>query len=229
MDLEIRIYCLTLKCKVLFMDNKQEGLQALHDIRRIMEQSSRFISLSGWSGVAAGICALTGAGFANSMIQHYYATEYGTENACPACLARQLFLVAMAVFISAFLLAVLFTWMRSRKKGILLWGNSTKRLLWNTLLPLGAGAVMVSRITQMGYYGMVAPACLVFYGLALINGSKFTLGEVKYLGYMILATGLVNLWMPGYGLYFWALGFGIFHIFYGLMMWWKYERTEDKA
>jgi len=84
-------------------------------------------------------------------------------------------------------------------------------------------------MAQMGYYGMVTPACLVFYGLALINGSKFTLGEVKYLGYMILATGLVNLWMPGYGLYFWALGFGIFHIFYGLMMWWKYERTEDKA
>jgi hypothetical protein len=211
------------------MDNKQEGLQALHDIRRIMEQSSRFISLSGWSGVAAGICALAGAGFANSRIQQYYATEYGTENACPGCLARQLFLVAMAVFISAFLLAVLFTWMRSRKNGIPLWGNSTKRLLWNTLLPLGAGAVMVSRMTQLGYYGMVAPTCLVFYGLALVNGSKFTLGEVKYLGYMILATGLINLWMPGYGLYFWALGFGIFHIFYGLMMWWKYERTEGKA
>ena len=211
------------------MDSKQEGLRALHDIRRIMEQSSRFISLSGWSGVAAGICALAGAGFANSRIQQYYATEYGTKNACPGCVARQLLLLAVAVFISAFLLAVLFTWMRSRKNGIPLWGNSTKRLLWNTLLPLGAGALMVSRMAQQGYYGMVAPTCLVFYGLALVNGSKFTLGEVKYLGYIILATGLINLWMPGYGLYFWALGFGIFHIFYGLMMWWKYERTEGKA
>jgi hypothetical protein len=101
--------------------------------------------------------------------------------------------------------------------------------LWNTLVPIGAGGFVVLRMAALGYYQLVAPACLIFYGLALINGSKFTLGEVKFLGYMILAIGLVNLWMPSYGLYFWALGFGIFHIFYGLIMWWKYERTEGKA
>ena len=211
------------------MDNKQEGLQALHDIRRIMEQSSRFISLSGWSGVGAGICALAGAAVANNRIERYYAEQYGTVQACAKCLARQLLLVAVIVFISALLLAVLFTWMRSRREGIPLWGNSARRLLWNTLVPIGAGGFVVLRMAALGYYQLVAPACLIFYGLALINGSKFTLGEVKFLGYMILAIGLVNLWMPSYGLYFWALGFGIFHIFYGLIMWWKYERTEGKA
>ncbi len=178
-----------------FMDNKQEGLQALHDIRRIMEQSSRFISLSGWSGVAAGICALVGALIANARIDRYYNLEYGSGKACPDCLAKDLFIIAMVVLVSAMLLAFLFTWMRSRKEGISLWGNSTKRLLWNTLVPFGAGGIMVIRLVELGYYQLVAPACLIFYGLALINGSKFTIGEVRYLGYMILSAGLVNLWM----------------------------------
>jgi heme/copper-type cytochrome/quinol oxidase subunit 3 len=212
-----------------FMDEKQEGLQALHDIRRIMEQSSRFISLSGWSGIGAGICALIGAVVANNKIEHYYAEQYGTVEACTKCLARQLLLIAILVFISALVLAILFTWMRSRKAGIPLWGNSARRLLWNTLVPIAAGGLVVIRMAELGYYQLVAPTCLIFYGMALINGSKFTLGEVKFLGYLILATGLVNLWMPSYGLYFWALGFGMFHIFYGLIMWWKYERTEGKA
>lgn len=211
------------------MDNQQEGLQALHDIRQIMERSSRFISLSGWSGVAAGICALLGALVANYKIDYYYASEYGTDSACPSCLAREIFILAMTVFFSAVVLAILFTWMRSRKEGTPLWGNSTKRLIWNTLVPLGVGGIMVIRMAELGYYQMVAPACLLFYGLALINGSKYTLGEVKYLGYVILIVGLLNLWIPKYGLYFWALGFGVFHIVYGLIMWWKYERTEGNA
>jgi hypothetical protein len=212
-----------------FMDNKQEGLQALHDIRRIMEQSSRFISLSGWSGVAAGVCALAGALIANSRIDRYYTLEFGSSQACPDCLAKDLFIIAMVVLASAMLLAFLFTWVRSRKEGIPLWGSSTKRLLWNTLVPFGAGGIMVIRMVELEYYQLVAPACLIFYGLALVNGSKFTIGEVRYLGYMILSAGLANLWMLNYGLYFWALGFGIFHIFYGLIMWWKYERNGGKA
>jgi hypothetical protein len=211
------------------MGNKQEGLQALHDIRRIMEHSSRFISLSGWSGVAAGICALAGAFAADTRIDRYNAAEPGSVGPCPDCLVKDLMIIAMIVFVSALLLALLFTWRRSRKAGILLWGNSAKRLLWNTLLPLGAGGIVVLRMVDLGYYQMVAPACLIFYGLALINGSKFTIGEVRYLGYLILSAGLVSLWMPTYGLYFWALGFGLFHIFYGLIMWWKYERSGGKA
>ncbi len=212
-----------------FMDNQQEGLQALHDIRRIMERSSRFISLSGWSGIGAGICAIAGAIVANTRIDRYYTSEYGSGQACADCLKKDLFIIAGLVFLTAALLAFLFTWRRSSREGIALWGNSSRRLLWNTLVPLGAGGFVVLRMAELGYYQLIAPACLIFYGLALINGSKYTIGEVKYLGYLMLLTGLINLWIPKYGLYFWALGFGIFHIFYGLIMWWKYERTEGKA
>jgi len=76
------------------------------------------------------------------------------------------------------------------------------------------------------YYNLVAPGCLVFYGLALVNASKYTLGEIRYLGYGQLILGIINLWQLSYGLYFWAAGFGILHIIYGIVMWYRHERAS---
>ena len=82
------------------------------------------------------------------------------------------------------------------------------------------------RMMQLGEYALVAPGCLVFYGLALVNASKYTLGEIRYLGYGQLVLGIVNLWNVSYGLWFGALGFGILHIIYGIWMWYKYEKNN---
>jgi hypothetical protein len=212
-----------------FMNEPNEGLQAIRDIRQIMERSSRFISLSGWSGVVAGICALVGSIVANQRLNLYNQSEHAIGEACKRCLVEDLILIAVTVFITAIVLTFLLTWLRNRKTTVPLWGNTTRRLMWNTLMPMAVGGFMVLRLLQLEYYQLVSPACLIFYGLALVNGSKFTIGEVKYLGYFILFIGIINLWMPMQGLYFWALGFGVFHIFYGLMMWWKYERKEGEA
>ena len=204
------------------MDNQEQSLAAIQDIKRIMERSSRFISLSGWSGIAAGVCALGGAWTAEHYIGQYQSGVRDTENATK--LEWMLLLVACATFVAAFISAFVFTYIRSRKEGVAVWGNSAQRLIFNTAIPLAAGAFVVYRMLELGEYGLIAPSCLIFYGLALVNGSKYTLGEVKYLGYFMVITGIINLWMPGYGLLFWALGFGILHIIYGVVMWWKYER-----
>ena len=79
----------------------------------------------------------------------------------------------------------------------------------------------------MEQYDIIIPVSLIFYGLALINGSRYTIGEVRYLGYTELAAGLLSLWLPEWGLALWALGFGLLHIIYGIAMWWKYERTGN--
>jgi hypothetical protein len=212
-----------------FMDPQHPNLDTLREIRQIMDRSSRFISLSGWSGVVAGLSALAGAWWAHDMIDRYYRESYGTPSACPACLKQDLILVAAAVFLVAFSGAVLFTYRKSRRDGIPFWGVSAKRLMWNTVLPMAVGAVFIWRLMELRQYELVAPASLLFYGLALVNGSRFTLGEVRYLGYAIILTGLVNLWFPGSGLYFWAFGFGVLHITYGLAMWWRYDRQPDSA
>jgi hypothetical protein len=217
------------------MDSQHPPLEALQDIKKMMERSSRFISLSGWSGISAGICALLGAWAARYRINEYILTRRGGnvyrgsessvyDNA--QMLVQDLMLIAAITFITAFVSAFLFTWARSRRNGTPLWDRTVQRLAWNTILPMVVGGLVILKAMQLGYYELVAPGCLIFYGLALVNASKYTLGEIRYMGYGQLILGIINLWVPGDGLYFWAAGFGILHIIYGALMWWKYERQR---
>jgi hypothetical protein len=222
--------------KVLLMNHENQHLDAIEDIKQLMQKSSRFISLSGWSGVAAGVCALIGAWVAKEKMEKFgienprsYTEEPGTYifNEETFALRDQLFLIAALTFIAAFILAFAFTWLRSRRTNVPIWGYSARKLMINVAIPMIAGGLLIWKMTEFGAVGLVAPACLIFYGLGLINASKYTLSEIRYLGFCQLLLGVVNLWMIGYGLYFWAAGFGLLHIIYGIIMWNKYERKGE--
>ena len=202
-------------------------IQTLNDIKNMMQKSSRFISLSGWSGISAGLCALFGALAANNRIQKYYTNEYGRGETTPNDLLKELLIIGIVVFLLAFSTALFFTLRNSKKQGIKIWGQAAQRLMWNTMLPMLVGGIVILRLMQVNEWTFIAPACLIFYGLALVNGSKYTLGEVRYLGYGQLILGAISLWFPYYGILFWSIGFGVLHIFYGAMMWWKYERNQE--
>ncbi|MEO6329668.1 MAG: hypothetical protein ABIO55_12080 [Ginsengibacter sp.] len=219
-----------------FMGTKDQSLQDLQHIKQMMERSSRFISLSGLSGISAGICALTGAWVTYTKLIEYnrehnllYAKENGRYISRDSLylLTGDLVKIALLTFAAAVITSFLFTYLRSKKNGIPLWGATTFRLFWNTIIPLAAGGLFLLRSVQLEHYGLIAPGCLIFYGLALVNASKYTLGEVRYLGYGQILLGIINLWMIGYGLCFWAAGFGVLHIAYGLLMWFKYEHTTS--
>ena len=210
-------------------NQQPDTIQEVKDIRRMMERSSRFISLSGLSGVAAGFFALVGAAIARYVIFKDYYGRYDNRKVFDgddfSRLKMQLLGLAAAVFAAAFLSAFYFTWKKSSKQGVSLWNHTSRRLFWNMIIPLVAGGVFILEMLQYNHWNFVAPACLIFYGLALVNSSKYTLTDIRYLGYCEIITGLVSMQWIGYGLYFWALGFGVLHIIYGIIMWWKYERV----
>jgi hypothetical protein len=208
------------------MSEQNQHLDALQDIRRLMQRSSRFISLSGLSGIAAGAWALIG-----SYVARNWMTTYHNGYEHPAYfnfefyqLKIRLFLLAAVVLCLALVSAFYFTWRRAGKNKIPMWDHSMKLLAINILIPLIAGGLFILAMLQRGDWHFIAPACLVFYGLALVNGSKYTLTDIRYLGIMEIILGLVNTQFPSSGLYFWAVGFGVLHIIYGFVMWWKYER-----
>jgi uncharacterized membrane protein (UPF0182 family) len=215
-----------------FMSEQQQSLEDLQHIKRMMERSGRFISLSGLSGVMAGLCALAGAWFAHDIIvssggpsgmSRIYRRDYDLDTV-QEFMGSKLFMIAILTFISALVLAFLFTYLRSKKSEVPMWGTASRRLLVAVAVPMIAGGFYLLREIQIGNYGLIAPGSLIFYGLALVNASKFTLGEIKYLGYCQIILGIINCWVIGYGLYFWAIGFGVLHIIYGIGMWYKYER-----
>ncbi len=197
-----------------------------------MERSSRFISLSGLSGIAAGVCALIGARLAYDYVMGYKdfiinrkLAEKQVENFDYTIIFNTwLFWIALGTFIAALVSAFIFTWTKSREQGVPLWGKTAKRLLVNVSVPLIVGGIFLLHLVHFGTFGLITPGCLLFYGLALVNASKYTLDEIRYLGYFEILLGIINLQLVGYGIYFWAVGFGLLHIIYGTYMWWKYER-----
>jgi hypothetical protein len=210
-------------------NQQQDTLQEVKDIRRMMERSSRFISLSGLSGVAAGVFALIAVWIARYVIfKEYYDRNnriFLLDEDQYIRLIIQLTGLAAAVFTAAFLSAFYFTWRKSKKQGVSLWNHTSRRLFWNMIIPLAAGGLFIAGMLRYHDWSYVAPASLIFYGLALVNASKYTLTDIRYLGYCEIVTGLLCMQWPGYGLHFWAIGFGVLHIIYGVAMWWKYERV----
>ena len=217
------------------MSDQQQSLQDLQHIKQMMERSSRFISLSGLSGISAGLCALIGAWLAHDyvtgkkdfIINHSLADEQLAANSYGIIFNTWIFWIASGTFAAALISAFIFTLIKSRKQGVPLWGTSAFRLFVNVSIPLVAGGIFLFKLLHFGTFGLVAPGCLIFYGLALINAGKYTLGEVRWLGCCQLLLGIINLAFVGYGIYFWAIGFGLLHIIYGIWMWFKYEREAD--
>lgn len=207
-----------------------EHLETLSEIRSMMEKSSRFISLSGLSGVAAGGFALLGAAmvyvylglrpFSNYRIYYLETLNQGKWG-----IGYEAFFLLDAglVLLLAVTGGIYFTTRKAKRKGQTIWDKAAMRLISNLLIPLVAGGVFCLALYKSGEILLIAPATLVFYGLALINGSKYTLDDIRYLGYCELALGTVGLFVPGFGLELWALGFGVLHIVYGLVMYKKYK------
>jgi len=200
-----------------------------------MERSARFISLSGWSGIWAGAVALTGSFIANKWLNElpgntniYLETQAESSGGYNDIAAR---FVTLAVIVLAVAIAggVYFTWKKANKKRQKIWNAASKRMLMHIAVPMLAGGIFSLLFLYNGHVMYIAPACLVFYGLALINGGKYTFSDIQYLGYMELVLGVMTMLLPGYGLIFWAIGFGVLHIIYGVFMWNKYDKNTGSA
>ena len=91
------------------MSGQNQHLDSINDIRQLMHRSSRFISLSGLSGIAAGVCALVAAWFASREISAYGYTSGGGgaygHRISNTSLEYRLIGIAVITFVLAFFLA----------------------------------------------------------------------------------------------------------------------------
>jgi hypothetical protein len=199
----------------------KDYLKDIQDIKSMMAQSSQFISLSGLSGILAGIYALIGSYFAYYLIENdrsYFITLESTT-------FKLIVVIALMVLVFSIVTAYLLTIRKAKKVGEKVWNSTSKRLIINFCIPLLTGGIFTVLLLKNGYYGLIAPITLIFYGMACVNASKYTLRDVRYLGITQIILGLIATEFSGYGLYFWVLGFGICHILYGSIMHYKYDRN----
>lgn len=206
------------------MTEIKDHLRDLSEIRNLMEQHSKFLSLSGLSGVSAGLCALAGTGYAWMEMGTLWVYQGDGPWALMADRIYLLLWVAVLVLVAAVGLAVFFSLRLARKRKLPTWNPSAKRLVASLGLPLAVGGAfcIIQFLQGFTYY---IPACtLLFYGLALLNASKHTVKEIRLLGYCELVLGLLCAAFWQASLPIWMLGFGLLHIVYGILMYYKYER-----
>ena len=207
------------------MKEIQEYEKDLASIRNIMERSSKFLSLSGLSGVLAGIYALAGATVAYFMVQYPQSPfRYRLISIQQPSLLVQLVGLALVVLVASLSTGIWLSLKKARKHGVSLYSALSRRLAISMAIPLVTGGIFILIMLNAGHLGLAAPACLIFYGLALIQASPNTVDEIRYLGYSEIVLGLVSAMLPGYGLLFWAIGFGVLHIVYGAIMHNKYDK-----
>lgn len=210
------------------MENNNSSAEDIKTIRKMMEESTKFLSLSGFSGVFLGLFAIAGAVIAwfiipdsGNISSEQYLNSMPQNEA--AAIKWQLALTALAVLIFSVSTALFFSFRNALRSGKRIWTPASKRLLVNLIIPLAAGGIFALILALQNHFQLLIPVFLVFYGLALINAGKFTYDEIFYLGIFEILTGLVAALFPQQGLLFWILGFGILHIVYGVMMYRKYE------
>lgn len=196
----------------------------LAHIRSMMERSSRFLSLSGLSGVGAGVVGLVAGILAIYLTNDYFVDYdlYQRKVYQPDMLYRLIVLGASALLLAIFC-GCYFTVRKSKKLGLQIWTATTKKILVQLAIPLAVGGIFVLALLQYNLYGLIAGTTLIFYGLALVNAEKYTYSDIKYLGFLEIILGCLSLFFIGKGLIFWTIGFGVLHIVYGIILYRKYK------
>lgn len=206
------------------MEKERDYIRDLTEIRSMMERSTKFLSLSGWAGIMAGIYALAGAYIAFSFLNFHTEELFYRPSKSSPFIISEVILLAITILILALATAVFLSYKSAGKRGEKLWNPTARQLLISMAAPLIAGGLLILIMITKGLIGLIVPLSLLFYGLALFNAGRYTYKEVKMLGFIQIGLGLVSSYFIEYGLLLWALGFGVIHIVYGLYMNYKYEK-----
>lgn len=205
---------------------KEDYLKDIAEIKSIMNKSTRFMSLSGLSGILAGTYALVG-GFIAQQLLNGYARGEGMLYMLPISYVELVLIgLGMLIAILAAFTGYMLTKRKAKKNNEQMWTPASKQMLVSFAIPMITGGIFIVLLLKYGYYGIIAPATLLFYGLALYNASKYTFSQVKYLGLLEIILGLIALYFIGRGLLFWMIGFGVLHIIYGVIMYFKMEQQK---
>lgn len=208
-----------MQLKVLYMKNI-EALDTLKDIKGMMEKSTKCLSLSRFSGIFLGTYAIFGA-FAT-----YYLLVIDSFGMNANERKLTIAIIAIAVLALSILTAAFLSERKAKRTGDSIFSQSAKRVHKNLFVCLLPGGVLTIAMFLNGNVQYITTIMLCFYGLALISASRYTFRDILYLGYTMLTLGMANSFFTRYSLLFWTIGFGVFHIFYGILMYYKYERKS---
>ncbi len=203
---------------------EQNPHDSIAEIRKMMENSTRFLSLSGFSGVVIGIYSMV-AVFLFAHQHNFDFTHFDIDSNLwfDPGFTKSALVYAVLLFAASLATSLLFSLRKSRKNKLPILSSVTRKLAFNFFTPLIVG-VLICLYFLPNYGELILPFSLIFYGFALLFASHYTFNTLKYFGLCQLVLGILALYLPALQLVFWSLGFGALHIVYGLFMYLKFEK-----
>ncbi len=206
--------------------SNENPIESLNEIKSMMQRSSKFTSISGWSGVWVGFVGIIAASIAYFLILKD-ALHLNYRGNLDRITTYDLDIKLVGLGLISLLIACIggfyFMTKKSAKDGVKFINPVTKRILSKFLFVLLIGGIVSLIFVNNFSFAYVAPATLLFYGLSLYTVERDTIVEIKYLAICEIILGLLAFYFIYNGLMFWFLGFGVLHIIFGVWMLKKYD------
>lgn len=200
------------------MNQQKAAQKTLEEIKEMMSQSSKFISLSGLSGIVIGLLTILSV--------YIFSTQYqinpldGEAQALSSLTENELlrlYNASVVLLIFSLIITFLMSKHKAKKEGKDIWGPASRQLISSMALPFSFGFLFCS-ILFFKAPDMVLPLSLLVYGFSLFSGSRNTLNSIKTFGIIQMSLSVICLLFSGYSILIWTLGFGLSHAIYGAFM-----------
>ena len=187
---------------------------ALHDramdnlrfIRETMERASAFTAVPGWGLVVVGMIAMFGAQLTTQVIfqKRWLLSWMGIA------------LVSLGISLFA---------MNRKAKALesSLLSTPARKFLLSLTPPLFSGALLTIIIWEIKRPDFLPGMWLLLYGTGVVTAGAFSVRIVPVMGLCFMLLGAFTLFCPwAWGNYLMAIGFGVFHIVFGIVIARKY-------
>lgn len=181
-------------------DEREQAKQTLDYIRRTMESASSFTAVAGSGLVGVGIIGLAASGFAARL-----------GDAADLAVWVPAAVVALAV-------AGVTTAAKARRLDVPLWSGAFRKLVWVMAPVLLSGAVLTFALARNGADTLIPGTWLALYGAGVTGGGTLSVRAIRGMGVAVSLLGVVGLLQPAWGAPLLAVGFGVLHLIFGLLV-----------
>lgn len=178
----------------------------LRFIRETMERAGSFTAVSGWGQVAIGLTALV-------------ATIVAAAQPTPErWLAVWTLEAVIALAIGGWTVA-----RKAYAAGLPILYGPGRKVSLSLAPPLVAGAMLTAVLFEASLIWPLPGMWLLLYGVGVVGAGAFSVRIVPVMGLSFMVLGVFTLLAPdSWGNALMGLGFAGFHIFYGILIAWRY-------
>ena len=178
------------------------AMDNLQFIRETMERSAVFTSVPGYGGALMGATAIGAAIIAQN--------QPTVRNWLIVWLVE----AVLAVSIGFFAL-----WQKAKNSGESLVSVPAKKFALAFAPQIVAGVILTALFYYRGFFEFLPCVWLTLYGTAVVTGGAYSVKIVPAVGWVFVALGAVAVFAPAdWGNLLMALGFGVLHIVFGLIV-----------